>query len=59
MDGNHFKAIIVSDNLEGGVTRQLVYRVSGEGVSAEIRALSMQTYSQVEWDKKGNLLTYT
>jgi len=57
-DGNHFQAIIVSDDFEDRsmVQRhQLVYKTLGEKMGGEIHALSMQTYTPAEWELKRDL----
>jgi acid stress-induced BolA-like protein IbaG/YrbA len=54
-DGAHFEAVIVSPRFEG-LTRvrqhQLVYAALGERMRSEIHALSMQTYSPQEWERR-------
>ena len=51
-DGQHFRAIIVSDKF-AGLSRvrqhQLVYQVLGDRMRAEIHALSLQTYTPEAW----------
>jgi len=51
-DGQHFEALIVSQAF-CGLSRiqrhQLVYRILGERMEAEIHALSMRTLSPEEW----------
>jgi acid stress-induced BolA-like protein IbaG/YrbA len=51
-DGQHFRAIIVSERF-AGLSRvrqhQLVYQVLGDRMRAEIHALSLQTYTPEAW----------
>lgn len=51
-DGQHFRAIIVSEKF-AGLSRvrqhQLVYQVLGDRMRAEIHALSLQTYTPEAW----------
>jgi len=54
-DDSHFDAIIISELFAGKnmvQQHQLVYKSLGERIGAEIHALSMQTYTPEEWDKK-------
>ena len=55
-DGQHFRAIIVSEKFTG-LSRirqhQLVYSVLGDRMRAEIHALSLQTYSPEAWAAAG------
>ena len=54
-DGTHFEAIIVSDLFVGKTMvqqHQLVYQALGEKMGTDIHALSIQTYTQEEWEKK-------
>ena len=56
-DGQHFQALIVSDEFAGKsrVRRhQLVYAALGERMREEIHALSMQTLTPDEWQKAGS-----
>jgi acid stress-induced BolA-like protein IbaG/YrbA len=51
-DGQHFEAVIVSDEFAGKsrVQRhQVVYKALGNRMHAEIHALSMQTLTPEEW----------
>ena len=51
-DGTHFEATIVSPAFEGKrmvQQHQLVYGALGDRMRAEIHALSMQTYTPVQW----------
>lgn len=57
-DGTHFNAIIVSDAFAGKSMvqqHQLVYRTLGDKMGRDIHALSMQTYTPDEWEKKKDL----
>ena len=53
-DGQHFRAVIVSDKF-AGLSRvrqhQLVYGVLGDRMRAEIHALSLQTFTPEAWAK--------
>ena len=54
-DGQHFQAVVVSSAFAGKnrVQRhQLVYRALGDRMREEIHALSMQTLTPEEWNKK-------
>ena len=54
-DGTHFEAIIVSDSFTGlnmVQQHQLVYKALGDKMGGEIHALSIQTYTPDEWEKK-------
>ena len=54
-DGQHFQAVVVSTAFAGQnrVQRhQLVYRALGDRMREEIPALSMQTLTPEEWNKK-------
>ena len=51
-DGHHFEAVIVSAAFEGQrliARHQMVYRVLGDRMKAEIHALSMKTLTPSEW----------
>ena len=51
-DGQHFEAIIVSVSFRGKTRvqqHQLVYRVLGDRMRAEIHALSLRTFSPEDW----------
>jgi len=54
-DGTHFEAVIVSPSF-AGLTRvrqhQLVFAALGARMRDEIHALSMQTYTPQEWEKR-------
>ena len=57
-DGQHFQALIVSAQFTGRnrVQRhQLVYRALGDRMREEIHALSMQTLTPEEWNKKDRI----
>ena len=54
-DGQHFQAVVVSAAFAGKsrVQRhQLVYAALGDRMREEIHALSMQTLTPEEWNKK-------
>lgn len=54
-DGQHFEAVIVSDEFAGLSRIQRQQRVNktlGERMTGEIHALSMKTYTPQEWQKK-------
>ena len=54
-DGRHFLACVVSDeflNKTQVQQHQMVYRALGETVGKEIHALSLQTYTHSDWEKK-------
>jgi acid stress-induced BolA-like protein IbaG/YrbA len=51
-DGTHFEATIVSPAFEGKrmvAQHQLVYAALGDRMRAEIHALSIQTYTPLQW----------
>ena len=57
-DGSHFEAIIVSELFAGknAVRRhQLVYNALGDSMGKEIHALSMQTLTPGEWERRQEL----
>jgi acid stress-induced BolA-like protein IbaG/YrbA len=57
-DGQHFQAVIVSSAFAGKsrVQRhQLVYGALGDRMREEIHALSMQTLTPEEWNKKDRI----
>jgi acid stress-induced BolA-like protein IbaG/YrbA len=57
-DGQHFQALIVSHAFAGKsrVQRhQLVYAALGDRMREEIHALSMQTLTPEEWNKKDRI----
>jgi len=57
-DGTHFSAIIVSEIFAGKNTvqqHQVVYQALGERMGTDIHALSMQTCTPEEWEKKKSL----
>lgn len=57
-DGTHFEAIIVSDSFTGKTMvqqHQIVYQALGDKMGTDIHALSIQTYTPEEWEKKKNL----
>ena len=52
-DGQHFEAIVVSDEFSGKsrlARQQLVYKTLGDRMHGEIHALSMKTYTPEEWE---------
>ena len=57
-DGQHFQAVVVSNAFAGKsrVQRhQLVYKALGDRMREEIHALSMQTLTPEEWNKKDRI----
>ena len=57
-DGTHFGAIIVSDEFAGKSMvqqHQIVYKALGDKMGTAIHALSMQTFTPEEWEKKKHL----
>lgn len=51
-DGQHFEAVIVSPEFAGKMRvgqHQLVYKVLGDKMRADIHALSMKTLTPDEW----------
>lgn len=57
-DGTHFEAVIVSDVFAGKTAvqqHQIVYRALGDKMGTDIHALSLQTYTPEQWDKKKDL----
>jgi len=55
-DGEHFQALIVSDEFAGRTRvqrHQLVYAALGERMREEIHALSMRTLTPQEWRSGG------
>ncbi len=57
-DGTHFGAIIVSDIFAGKSMvqqHQIVYKALGDKMGTDIHALSIQTYTPEEWEKKKQL----
>jgi acid stress-induced BolA-like protein IbaG/YrbA len=57
-DGQHFQALVVSSAFAGKnrVQRhQLVYAALGDRMREEIHALSMQTLTPEEWNKKDRI----
>jgi acid stress-induced BolA-like protein IbaG/YrbA len=51
-DGQHFEAIIVSEEFRGKnmvQQHQLVYKALGERMREEIHALSMKTFTPEDW----------
>ena len=57
-DGTHFEAIIVG-NIFAGKTpvqqHQVVYQALGDKMGTDIHALSLQTYTPEQWEKKKDL----
>jgi acid stress-induced BolA-like protein IbaG/YrbA len=54
-DGQHFEAVIVSEEFSGLSRIQRQQRVNktlGERMTGEIHALSMKTYTPQEWQEK-------
>jgi acid stress-induced BolA-like protein IbaG/YrbA len=54
-DGQHFEAIIVSDEFAGKMLvarHQRVYQALGERMKAEIHALSIKTLTPQEWEQQ-------
>lgn len=54
-DGQHFEAVVVSDEFAGKnrVQRhQHVYQTLGDRMREEIHALSMKTFTPEEWQKQ-------
>ncbi len=54
-DGTHFQAIIISpvfDDKSMLQQHQLVYQTLGGKMGTDIHALSMQTFTPEEWQKK-------
>ena len=57
-DGHHWEAVIVSPAFEGLSKirqHQLVYAALGDRMREEIHALSMQTLTPEEWNKKDRI----
>lgn len=57
-DGTHFDAIIVSNAFYGKSLvqqHQIVYRALGDKMGKDIHALSLQTFTPEEWDRKKDL----
>lgn len=53
-DGVHFEAVIISEAFDNkGMLAQhrMVYAALGDRMHAEIHALSMRTYTPLEWGK--------
>jgi BolA protein len=53
--GGHFRAVIVSERFAGlsrVKAQQLVYGAMGSWMGNEIHALSMQTFTPQEWDRR-------
>ncbi len=51
-DGQHFEAILVSDEFQGLTPirrHQKVYQILGDRMQQEIHALSMKTFTPAEW----------
>ena len=54
-DGQHFEAIVVSDEFAGlsRIQRQLrVNKTLGDRITGDIHALSMKTFTSQEWQEK-------
>lgn len=57
-DGVHFAAVVVSEAFSGKTMvqqHQLVYKALGDKMGGDIHALSLQTYTPEEWEKKKEL----
>lgn len=57
-DGTHFEAIIVGDIFTGKTPvqqHQTVYQALGDKMGTDIHALSLQTYTPEQWEKKKDL----
>jgi acid stress-induced BolA-like protein IbaG/YrbA len=57
-DGQHFQALVVSSAFAGKTRvqrHQLVYAALGDRMREEIHALSMQTLTLEEWNKKDRI----
>lgn len=57
-DGTHFDAVIVSEQFAGKSKvqqHQIVYAALGEKMGREIHALSIQTFTPEQWDKKKSI----
>ncbi len=56
-DGRHFQVIVVSDAFSGKnmvQQHQLVYQTLGDKVGGDIHALSINTYTNEEWQQQKN-----
>ncbi|MCK5498551.1 MAG: BolA family transcriptional regulator, partial [Gammaproteobacteria bacterium] len=54
-DGRHFQVIVVSDAFSGKnmvQQHQLVYQTLGDKVGGDIHALSINTYTNEEWQQQ-------
>jgi acid stress-induced BolA-like protein IbaG/YrbA len=54
-DGTHFSAVVVSSEFAGKsqvAQHQIVYRALGERMRGEIHALSMQTFTPEQWQRR-------
>jgi len=57
-DGTHFEAVIVSEAFADKTLvqqHQIVYQALGGKMGTDIHALSLQTYTPEQWDKKKDL----
>ncbi len=57
-DGRHFQAIVVSDDFVGKnmvQQHQLVYQALGGKVGGDIHAISINTYTNEEWQQQKEL----
>lgn len=57
-DGRHFQVIVVSDEFSGKnmvQQHQLVYQTLGAKVGGDIHALSINTYTNEEWQQHKKL----
>lgn len=57
-DGDHFEAMVISENFVGlGMVKQhqLVYGTLGDLLQAEIHALALHTYTPEQWQKQPRL----
>lgn len=54
-DGTHFEAIIIGNVFTGKTLvqqHQVVYQALGDKMGTDIHALSLQTYTPEQWEKK-------
>ena len=57
-DGTHFTAVVISAVFAGKnmvQQHQIVYRALGDRMGTDIHALSIQTYTPEDWQKKSSL----
>lgn len=58
-DGRHFQVIVVSDIFTDKSMvqqHQLIYKVLGDKVGGDIHALSINTYTQHQWQKQQQIM---